>query len=300
LIEKPMPQLISDVQFAKELLLKNDIVAIPTETVYGLAADARSSEAIAKIYALKKRPLEKALALNIHPAWPINQWCERVPSYTAALIKQFWPGPLTLVLPLRSATVLPMLEGPHQTIALRCPAHPLTIALLEHLGHPIVAPSANPSHQLSPTSATEVAAFFPNSHLHILDGGPSALGIESTILKLADEHHCEILRYGAISAQQIEDCIGFKPQCPNIPCHPVTRLKNLYYSENGKAPSHLQMVQFPDDLQACQKSFYQILQRTQDGRIHILQMPHPQNPNWLVIHQQIKKFASPICDLEDN
>ncbi len=294
-----MPQLISDVQFAKELLLKDDIVAIPTETVYGLAADAQSSLAIAKIYALKERPQEKALALNIHASWSIDQWCENIPTYTSALIQQFWPGPLTLVLPLRPASVLPMLEGPHQTIALRCPAHPLTIELLEALGHPIVAPSANPSHQLSPTSATQVASFFPNSKLHILDGGSCALGIESTILKLTDEHHCEILRFGAISAQQIEACIGIAPKCPTIDFNPIARLKNLYYIESEQPPSHLQLIQFPNDLSACQQSFYQILQSTQDGRIHILQMPHPQNPNWHVIHQQIKKFASPICNLKD-
>ena len=294
-----MPQLISDVQFAKELLLKNDIVAIPTETLYGLAADAQSLLAISKIYALKERPQEKALALNIHPSWPIDQWCENIPSCTSTLIQRFWPGPLTLVLPLRHTSVLSILEGPHQTIALRCPAHPLTLELLEALGHPIVAPSANPSHQLSPTSASQVASFFPNSSLHILDGGPCALGIESTILKLTDEHHCEILRFGAISTQQIKECIGLSPKCPDIPSNPIGRLKNLYYIENEKGPSNLQIIEFPNDLQTCQKSFYQILQSTQDGKIHILRMPHPQNPNWRVIHQQIKKFASPICDLKD-
>lgn len=300
-----MPTLISNVSVAKELLLQENIVGIPTETVYGLAADASSSVAIAKIYALKQRPQDKTLSLNIHATWPIEQWCESIPQYAHTLIKTFWPGPLTLILPLKPNRVLPILVGPGQSIALRCPAHPLTIALLETLGRPLVAPSANPSNALSPTSAQHVATFYPQSDLHILDGGCCTLGIESTILKIIDETHCEILRFGAVSAEQIETCIGFKPNASSASQNTISRLSNLYYFEDEQklelfkqqhAKHRLELILLPEDLESCQKSFYQILQNTQNEPQvnYMIKIPFPTSHDWQVIHQQIKKFASPI------
>lgn len=304
-----MPTLISNISVAKHLLLQADIVGIPTETVYGLAADASSTEAIAKIFATKQRPPDNALALNIHATWPIEQWCESIPSYAYSLIELFWPGPLTLVLPLRPNSVLSILEGPGKSIALRCPAHPLTITLLEAFGRPLVAPSANPSYALSPTSAQQVAAFYPNSDLHILDGGTCTLGIESTILKIIDEHHCEILRFGAVSAEQIQTCVGFPPILPKTQANPISRLSNLYYVEESQALDNFrqhhpqqffEIVELPEDLKACQQSFYQILQNTQSqpDRLYVITMPFPSNKDWQVIHQQVKKFARPVVDFK--
>ena len=320
-----MSELINDIQQAKQLLIHGEVVGIPTETVYGLAADAASFNAIHQIYRLKNRPMDKTLALNVHAQWPISQWCEPIPQYVQQLIKTFWPGPLTLVLKRNpNANLLPMIIGPDDSIALRCPNHPLTINLLALLKQPLVAPSANPSHELSPTNAEQVADFFPNDDIKILDGGACELGMESTILKIIDDKHCEILRYGAISAQDIFTCIGFMPQEKKIQDNKSAIKSHFYYFETlaqlqhcikthpdldfgliaeqkllDHYPNALLSLALADDPRQKQKQFYDLMiQASLYQNLSIfIQCPSTANPEYLHLIQQIKKFAKPIHEL---
>lgn len=219
-----------DITHAISLLTHHKPVAIPTETVYGLAADAFSTSAIETVFTLKKRPKNRTLALNIHPNWDILQWVEVPPIYVNELIKRFWPGPLTLVLGARKNCLLPELIGPHHSVALRCPNHPITLALLQHYGKPLIAPSANPSDDLSPCSAQAVHSFFADTDLYILDGQTSEHGLESTILRAIDDKHYEILRQGAISLAEITQCIGFKATKVKQSDAPEKSTKRFYFS----------------------------------------------------------------------
>ncbi len=301
-----MIQFITNCQTAKTLLEQKNIVAIPTETVYGLAADASCEEAIKKIYQLKNRPIDKALALNVHPSWSIDCWCKDIPSYVELLIKNFWPGPLTLVLPVKKDTVLPLIKGPHDTVALRCPDHPLTLKLLKIFGRPIVAPSANPSDHFSAINASQVASYFPNHSLTILDGGPCTLGMESTILKIIDASHCEVLRYGAISIKKIRACIGFSPTPKiNSAFSANTLKKPFYYFETALQLQQLlsqypnldyALYTLPTSAREAQLNLYEWLNEALDGpsKIVFIHIPQHRLGDWKAMIQQIQKFAKPV------
>ena len=320
-----MSELITDINLAKNILLSENIVGIPTETVYGLAADASSLTAIQKIYALKNRPMDRTLALNIHPDWSIDRWCTHIPDYARKLIGKFWPGPLTLILSLKEPKdVLPLIRGPENSIALRAPNHLLTLELLKQFGSPIVAPSANPSNYFSATSAKLVADFFKESNLKILDGGPCSLGMESTILKIMDDKTCKILRFGAISPQQIEETIGFTPiiEAPNLitenpsmnffyfhnKSELSTTLKNINPKKFGLIASAkiIQQVKnanlkyvLPSSPEQIQQLLYQYFIEASKANLNFIfiEMPETTNQDNFAIIQQIKKFANPIDKL---
>lgn len=184
-----------------QLLNQGECVVMPTETVYGLAVDGRRDEAIAKVYALKERPLFNPLILHVSSldqALELGDFSEEA----LDLAQAFWPGPLTLVLPQKKGNAIaPLATAGLSTIALRCPSHPLARGLLEAFGGALAAPSANPSTRLSPTTAQAVERVFP--HLMILDGGPCAVGLESTILDLTTS--CPtLLRPGGLSLERLE------------------------------------------------------------------------------------------------
>jgi L-threonylcarbamoyladenylate synthase len=181
------------------------LVAMPTETVYGLAADASDPIAVRGVFARKGRPVDHPLIVHIASDKQLDQWA--VPTEEARLLAaRFWPGPLTLVLP-RQPHVLDEVTGGHDTVALRVPQHALALALISSLGPTagLVAPSANRFGGVSPTSADHVRA--DGLADYVLDGGPCAVGIESTILELVDGR-AQILRPGAITAEQIKAVIG--------------------------------------------------------------------------------------------
>ncbi|MEM6729411.1 MAG: L-threonylcarbamoyladenylate synthase, partial [Pseudomonadota bacterium] len=196
---------VAGVARAAELLHCGALVAFPTETVYGLGANARDAEAVARIYAAKDRPsfnplivhvadLEAARALAVFAPW------------AEALAARFWPGPLTLVLPSRDA--LPSLVSAGQpTLALRVPAHPLAQALLHETGLPLAAPSANPSGRVSPTRADDVFDGLGGQIAAILDGGPCEVGVESTIL---GGEAPQLLRPGGVGREDIEAVLGMR------------------------------------------------------------------------------------------
>ena len=195
---------------AMELLRSGQIVAIPTETVYGLAADASNADAVAKIYAAKGRPDFNPLIVHVADQSAAENLAEFSPM-AHQLAQAFWPGPLTLVLPLRAdADIAGAVTAGLPTIALRCPAHPVMQALLKKTGLNIAAPSANKSGGISPTRAEHVLAGLGGAVPMILDGGPCSAGLESTIVAVRD-NGWQILRPGPVTAAQIERVLGTSP-----------------------------------------------------------------------------------------
>lgn len=195
-----------DIKVAAEWLNKHEVVAIPTETVYGLAANIYDLIAVQKIYRVKNRPLNNPLIVHVAD---INQAINLVQSFPDAAVrlgKKFWPGPLTMVLSKRK-TVPDLVTGSQDTVAIRVPDHPLTLALLEETGYPLAAPSANPFNYISPVTAKQVDEMLGDKIPYILDGGRCGKGIESTIIGF-EENRVKLLREGAISREEIEETIG--------------------------------------------------------------------------------------------
>ena len=191
---------------AAALLRDGETVAFPTETVYGLGADARSDAAVAGIYAAKDRPRFNPLIVHLAEADDAEALVA-VPPLARRLARAFWPGPLTLVLPLRDTdSISPLVTAGLPTLAVRVPGHPVARALLRAVGGPVAGPSANPSGRLSPTTAAHVLAGLSGRIAAVLDGGPCAVGLESTILALDPEP--TLLRAGGIPAEAIEAVLG--------------------------------------------------------------------------------------------
>jgi L-threonylcarbamoyladenylate synthase len=187
-------------------LRRGELVVVPTETVYGLAADAENPAAVARIFALKGRPASRPLIVHIASADRLDDWARDVPGYARTLAETFWPGPLSLVL-RRSPRVPDAVTGGQDTVALRVPSHPLTLALLARFGGGIAAPSANRYGRVSPTTAQHVHEEFGADTPFVLDGGPADRGIESTIVGCLDTPPC-ILRPGLVSAAEIAAATG--------------------------------------------------------------------------------------------
>lgn len=198
----------SAIAHATSLLKEGKLVAIPTETVYGLGADALNTEAIQKVYTAKGRPSTNPLIIHLANAQAMIEWAIDIPEMAWKLAKAFWPGPLTLILP-KHPRVPFCATGNQASIGLRVPNHPLALALLNNFGGGIAAPSANRYRKISPTTPEHVREELGNSVDYILEGGPCQVGIESTIVSLLDTPR--ILRQGGISAEALTEVLGFKP-----------------------------------------------------------------------------------------
>ncbi len=191
---------------AKQALRANEIIAIPTETVYGLAGNAYSETAIEKIFNLKKRPFYNPLIVHIKSAKFLTEVAFDIPDIAKKMAKEFWPGPLTLILK-KQPNIPDLVTAGKETVAIRVPNHPLTLSLLEQLDFPLAAPSANPFGSISPTTAEHVANYFKNTLDVILDGGECEKGLESTIIGFENNQPI-LFRHGAISVEDIERVIG--------------------------------------------------------------------------------------------
>lgn len=191
---------------AAAILKAGGLVALPTETVYGLGGDARNPAAVAKIFAVKQRPNNHPLIVHLADASELEQWALETPETAHQLAQAFWPGPLTLILKKRPE-VLNSVTGGQDTVALRVPRHPQTLAVLKAFGGGLVAPSANRFTRVSPTSAEAVRAELGHQVDMILDGGMCEVGVESTILDLS-RGEPRILRPGMITAEAISAVIG--------------------------------------------------------------------------------------------
>lgn len=259
-----------------------DVVAIPTETVYGLAADATCDKAVAKIYAYKHRPLFNPLIVHFKSRMHAQDFVEFSPM-AQKLAEKFWPGPLTLVLPMKNSPGISHLcSAGLSTLGVRIPHHPLTQKLLDALTVPVAAPSANPSARLSATSAADVRKGFHPQSLPILDGGPCAQGLESTILD-ASVSPPRLLRPGALSVEILETVLEYplersfdnpqRPKSPGsllkhyAPCKPLRMdvldpyPHEIYITFGPVHSSHTSCVSLSltGDLQEAAASFFRVL-----------------------------------------
>ena len=196
----------TNIHKALEILNKNELVAIPTETVYGLAANATNDDALRKIYALKNRPFFNPLILHIHSLQQLHNIAREIPATAIKLAEAFWPGPLTLVLK-KQRGISDVVTAGKETVAVRIPDHPLTLELLSLLDFPLAAPSANPFGQISPTSANHVYDYFGEKIEVILDGGECQKGIESTIIGFEGETPV-VYRLGSVSLEDLRKIAG--------------------------------------------------------------------------------------------
>jgi L-threonylcarbamoyladenylate synthase len=198
---------------AASTLVRGNLVAFPTETVYGLGADASNRDAVARLYAVKGRPTDHPLIVHISSAAQLDKWASEIPAYAIKLARSFWPGPMTLILP-RTELAKDFITGGQNNVGLRVPEHTVALALLKELefqgGAGIAAPSANRFGAVSPTTAaaveSELADYLIKSD-QILDGGPCAVGVESTIIDCTKDVPT-ILRHGAVTKELIEDALG--------------------------------------------------------------------------------------------
>ncbi len=201
-----MALIITDIDVASVFLNNEDVIGIPTETVYGLAGNIYSEKAISKIYEIKKRPLNNPLIVHIKSLAYLDKVAVDVSESALKLAKTFWPGPLTLVLN-KHPSVPDIVTAGKSTVAVRIPNHPVAISLLEKLKFPLAAPSANPFGCISPTSAQHVAGYFKDEIKIILDGGVCNRGIESTIIGFQNNEPI-LYRHGSISLEDIESVAG--------------------------------------------------------------------------------------------
>jgi L-threonylcarbamoyladenylate synthase len=206
-------------QLAATSLLHGNLVAFPTETVYGLGADALNKQAVARIYETKGRPSDHPLIVHLHSMQVMDQWVADVPEYAIALARDFWPGPMTLIFK-RSALAQDFITGGQNTIGIRVPDHVVALALLEAFhtlgGRGIAAPSANRFGHVSPTTAQAVSdelSEYLQPEDHILDGGTCSVGVESTIIDCTGQVP-RILRPGGITFEMIKDSTGLTPLQP--------------------------------------------------------------------------------------
>lgn len=209
------------------LLKRGEVVAIPTETVYGLAADASNDAALHQIYAIKERPSNNPLIVHISDIHQVQNWAAEFPPLAKQLAQAFWPGPFTLVLPAKSS-VSSIVRAGEPTVALRVPSHPLTLQLLKDSGLGLAAPSANKYTQLSPTTVAHVASGL-GDHVAVLDGGACQVGIESTIVSVEGDEW-RLLRHGMVSEAAIEAIAGKQALNDSKPVPKVPGQHLLHYS----------------------------------------------------------------------
>lgn len=299
----------SSIDIAVRALQRDLLVAIPTETVYGLAARASSPSAVKKIFVVKGRPIGHPLILHVANKQDLSLWSQELSNNARLLAEKYWPGPLTIIVK-RNDKVCDEITGGRDTVAIRCPNHPVATELLIRLTDAIVAPSANHFGKVSPTSARHVAEDFGDEISVILDGGECSIGVESTIIDCTTEPP-QILRAGAISADQIKrECnitiasatgdsrasgMLDKHYAPNCTVELVddrkdadVRLNQL----NGDGRSS-EIIDFGDDLQMFAHELYARL-RDADKRLIdvVITVKPPMSGIGIAINERLEKAAN--------
>lgn len=304
---------------AVRLLKQGEVLAIPTETVYGLAADATNDEAVRKIFAAKNRPIDHPLIVHVDSYDKAVTLTNNLSAYAEKLAKAFWPGPLTLICE-KHASVSKLVTGGLDTVGLRVPNHPMMLAILKAIDSGLAAPSANLYQQTSPTKAIHVLESLGGRIPAILDGGECSVGLESTILDLTAPVPV-ILRPGAITAQMIEACLGLSIKQPRIhnirvsgnlkvhyqpktPLHIVSKaqLENhpipsdttmvMHYSTIHKH-DHYRYIQMPAEKAEYTKRLYAVLHEVDNSSASLLLVERPPEvDDWADVHDRLSKAAS--------
>jgi len=304
------------VQRAAELIRAGELVAFPTETVYGLGANALDPAAIEKIYAAKGRPPTSPLIVHVDSIEMARSLVRDWPEKAELLARRFWPGPLTLVLP-KQPHVPDRLTARLDTVGVRMPSNPIALQLISEAGLPLAAPSANLFSQLSPTTAEHVRDSLGERVAMILDGGPTTVGIESTVLSLAGPD-AVLLRPGMVSQAQIEELIGpvrVARSAAEEAAHPSPGMHARHYSpkthlvlvSGGRLPSSgrgvylwldcragaAQCIGMPKDTDSYAAALYRILHQVdQEGWDWIAVERPPQDASWDAIRDRLERAAA--------
>ncbi len=312
-----------EIEKAALVLRQGGLVAFPTETVYGLGADASNPSALKKIFAAKGRPADHPLIVHIADMSEVKNWVAEVPRAAWLLAEKFWPGPLTIVLK-RAPHVSDLISGGQDSIGLRVPSHPVAQKLLRAFGGGIAAPSANKFGRLSPTAAEHVRQELGAAVDMVLDGGDCGVGIESTIVDLTRETPA-ILRPGHISAQQVGDALlaqlgengldrprvpgslasHYAPRLPLRLIHP-DQIEGYVRQQAGTAIAVLARRGRPRDSKAAlwqvapelpedyARQLYAALRRLDDSgcRMIVVEEP-PQLPDWVAVRDRLTRAATP-------
>ncbi len=330
---KPANQEI--IQQAADLLRQGKLVAIPTETVYGLGADAKNPEAVKRIFAAKGRPAEHPLIVHIQDKAALTEWAVDIPETAYKLAERFWPGPLTIV--LKKHPDVPMeVTGGQETIALRVPNHPVALSLLKAFGGGIAAPSANRFCRISPTQASHVEEELGGKVDLILDGGVCQVGLESTIVDVSTAQP-RLLRPGQIRKSEIEAVLQMPLEIPdeNAKFHAPGRIEVHYSPETttilctgeqildiqkGLTFKHkyklavityqsglhqnddTRVVNMPKNVDAYAHDLYSVLRNLDNPEVDIILIEQPpQTKEWLAVNDRLGKAAKPLAEfLESN
>lgn len=272
-----MIKISTDIFEAKKILEKEDLVVIPTETVYGLAGNIYSIKAIDSIFKTKNRPANNPLIVHIDSFEKLADLVEEIPEKAKKLAEVFWPGSLTLVLKKKKSVPYTITAG-KETVAVRIPNHQLTLELLKQLDFPLAAPSANPFGSISPTTAQHVVDYFKDTLEMVLDGGNCINGIESTIIGFENENPI-LYRLGSLSVEEIESIIGpikimnennSSPLAPGMLSRHYAPKTKTIVSENIKEElkKHknlkIGLLLFNDDIDSCENIVREILTDKKD------------------------------------
>jgi L-threonylcarbamoyladenylate synthase len=304
---------------AAERLRAGGLVGMPTETVYGLAANALDEAAISRVFALKGRPKDHPLIVHLASAAQLGQWSAAADDRAVLLAEALWPGPLTLV--VKKAEAVPAaITGGQPTVALRVPAHPVARALLELFGGGLAAPSANRFGRVSPTTAAHVIGEFPDADLLVLDGGASIVGLESTIVDLSGTTP-RVLRPGGVTREQLQEILGeavaigpgaaaprvsgslASHYAPGARVVLVTSSELLATLEGAAAVLAMRpapagfagaWVQLPADPRGYGAGLYAALRQLDAARpARLLIERVPDDPNWLAVRDRLERASAP-------
>ncbi len=236
---------------AAKILRGGGLVAFPTETVYGLGADAENEAAVRRIFAAKGRPADHPVIVHLAEAQDMHAWSYNIPKCALRLAECYWPGPLTMILK-RSPKALDVVTGGQETVGLRVPNHPVALQLLKEFGRGIAAPSANRFGRLSPTLAAHVRQELGDRVDLILDGGPSQVGLESTIVDLTGEQ-AVLLRPGAISVEQMQAVIGEYLGDPLLSATRASGRLQSHYAPQAQVQI-IEPIELPKTMRQCEEA----------------------------------------------
>ena len=310
----------AEVRRAAEILRAGGLVAFPTETVYGLGADAASEAALKRLYAVKRRPPEHPVIVHFASADDAFEWARDVPEAASRLAARFWPGPLTLILK-RSSKARDFVTGGQDSVGLRVPSHPVAQALLREFGGGVAAPSANRFGRVSPTKAAHVRADLGDDVDLVLEGGESNVGIESTIVDLS-RGRAVLLRPGAISRAALEQALGHAVEAADAAAPRVSGSLARHYAprtplrlvptyaldaEIERAGEGVAVLAFsrpdaraaswlrlPREPEAYARGLYAALRELDTaGCAQILVEEPPEDAAWAAVRDRLRRAASP-------
>lgn len=307
---KVVPATLKNIGLAAEAIKNGKLVVMPTETVYGLAADATNKQAVKRLFTVKERPAENPLIIHIADIAQIALVAREFPRAAQLLAERFWPGPLTLVLP-KAESVHPEVTGGLDTVAVRMPAHPVALSLIRRAGVPIAAPSANRFMKLSATRAEHVDSVLAKKVEMVLDGGPSKIGVESTVVDCSGES-IRILRPGGVSRGDIEATLN--GPLGTVPPDEVRRSPGMYHRHYAPRatlklvraltekmagltldpPLSPKQIKMPRSAAAYSAVLYDNLHRLDRMRVSTIYVQEPpETPEWEAVRDRLTKASDP-------